>query len=215
MPTRAQRAADDALLAARRAGHPRAQRALPARPPGAARRASSLLHRERAFSETEQRWIGWERKRGKLEAAGRARWPTAARAAFLDLGEISRIAAGTALRRHARQRHPAAAGPPARAGGRGRAPAQPAAAGRQRRAAWSAATASCSRASSRRCRRRSELHALPLAVCRAVRHRPLQRGQLRGLPGPVRRRQLHRQGPAATCRRCTRCWPAACPKARC
>ncbi|MEO8124600.1 MAG: carbohydrate-binding protein, partial [Burkholderiales bacterium] len=26
-----------------------------------------LLHRERRWSETEQRWIGWERKRGKLE----------------------------------------------------------------------------------------------------------------------------------------------------
>jgi cyclic beta-1,2-glucan synthetase len=26
-----------------------------------------LLHRERHFSQTEQRWIGWERKRGKLE----------------------------------------------------------------------------------------------------------------------------------------------------
>jgi cyclic beta-1,2-glucan synthetase len=53
-----------------------------------------LLHRERSFSETEQRWIGWERKRGKLEllvaalAQGNA-------TAFLDLGEISRVAAGT------------------------------------------------------------------------------------------------------------------------
>jgi cyclic beta-1,2-glucan synthetase len=26
-----------------------------------------VLHRQRHFSETEQRWIGWERKRGKLE----------------------------------------------------------------------------------------------------------------------------------------------------
>ena len=26
-----------------------------------------MLHRERRFSDTEQRWIGWERKRGKLE----------------------------------------------------------------------------------------------------------------------------------------------------
>ena len=26
-----------------------------------------VLHRQRSFSETEQRWIGWERKRGKLE----------------------------------------------------------------------------------------------------------------------------------------------------
>jgi cyclic beta-1,2-glucan synthetase len=53
-----------------------------------------VLHRERSFSETEQRWIGWERKRGKLEllvaalAHGNA-------SAFLDLGATSRIAAGT------------------------------------------------------------------------------------------------------------------------
>ena len=26
-----------------------------------------LLHRQRSWSETEQQWIGWERKRGKLE----------------------------------------------------------------------------------------------------------------------------------------------------
>lgn len=26
-----------------------------------------VLHRERSFSQTEQRWLGWERKRGKLE----------------------------------------------------------------------------------------------------------------------------------------------------
>jgi cyclic beta-1,2-glucan synthetase len=51
-----------------------------------------VLHRPRQFSETEQRWIGWERKRGKLEllisalAEGRS-------SAFLDLGQESRIGA--------------------------------------------------------------------------------------------------------------------------
>ncbi|MDL2336940.1 MAG: glucoamylase family protein, partial [Pseudomonadota bacterium] len=76
-----------------------------------------VLHRERRFSETEQRWIGWERKRGKLEqliaalAEGRLTGsttdaPTGATAeepagaavtpsAFLDLGCASRVAAGT------------------------------------------------------------------------------------------------------------------------
>nr|MDP2192315.1 glucoamylase family protein [Rhodoferax sp.] len=51
-----------------------------------------VLHRERLFSETEQCWIGWERKRGKLEllVAALAQGPSAA---FLDLGEESRIAA--------------------------------------------------------------------------------------------------------------------------
>jgi cyclic beta-1,2-glucan synthetase len=53
-----------------------------------------LLHRERQFSETEQRWIGWERKRGKLEqlmallAGGDA-------GAFVDLGALSRPAPDT------------------------------------------------------------------------------------------------------------------------
>jgi cyclic beta-1,2-glucan synthetase len=53
-----------------------------------------LLHRERRFSPSEQRWIGWERKRGKLEqlvaalAGGDAH-------AFLDLGLLSSPAADT------------------------------------------------------------------------------------------------------------------------
>ncbi|MEN9397035.1 MAG: hypothetical protein RLZ81_1565, partial [Pseudomonadota bacterium] len=61
---------------------------------GAAAPRFILLHRERLFCETEQRWIGWERKRGKLEqlvaalALGHSE-------AFLDLGECSRMAANT------------------------------------------------------------------------------------------------------------------------
>lgn len=53
-----------------------------------------VLHRERRFSETEQRWIGWERKRGKLELLVAALAEGSA-AAFLDLGAESRIAADT------------------------------------------------------------------------------------------------------------------------
>ena len=30
-----------------------------------------LLHRRRVWSESEQRWMGWERKRGKLEELNR------------------------------------------------------------------------------------------------------------------------------------------------
>jgi cyclic beta-1,2-glucan synthetase len=52
-----------------------------------------VLHRARLFSPSEQRWIGWERKRGKLE------WLIAALAkggssAFLDLGDDSCLATG-------------------------------------------------------------------------------------------------------------------------
>ena len=54
-----------------------------------------LLHRPRRWSDSEQRWIGWERKRGKLEQlvallAGQAD------AAFVDLGGRSQPAANTA-----------------------------------------------------------------------------------------------------------------------
>ncbi|MGL6111359.1 MAG: GH36-type glycosyl hydrolase domain-containing protein [Rubrivivax sp.] len=54
-----------------------------------------VLHRERVFSESEQRWIGWERKRGKLEALV-ALLAEGQGTAFLDLGEESRVAAATA-----------------------------------------------------------------------------------------------------------------------
>jgi len=50
-----------------------------------------LLHRERLFSQTEQRWIGWERKRGKLEQLVAA-LATGQPAAFLDLGNNSHMA---------------------------------------------------------------------------------------------------------------------------
>ena len=53
-----------------------------------------LLHRARTFSQTEQRWIGWERKRGKLELLVAA-LAQGASSAFLDLGNESRIAAST------------------------------------------------------------------------------------------------------------------------
>ncbi len=53
-----------------------------------------LLHRERQFSASEQRWIGWERKRGKLEQLVAA-LAEGQSTAFLDLGDLSRRAADT------------------------------------------------------------------------------------------------------------------------
>ncbi|MDD5480928.1 hypothetical protein [Rhodoferax sp.] len=53
-----------------------------------------VLHRPRHYSESEQRWIGWERKRGKLELL----ITTLAQEdhfAFLDLGDISTVEPGT------------------------------------------------------------------------------------------------------------------------
>jgi len=52
-----------------------------------------LLHRERLYSDTEQRWIGWERKRGKLEMLITA-LVTGSPGGFIDLGDTSRLAGG-------------------------------------------------------------------------------------------------------------------------
>jgi len=52
-----------------------------------------LLHRARLYSPSEQRWIGWERKRGKLELLIDA-LAQGGSSAFLDLGEDSRMARG-------------------------------------------------------------------------------------------------------------------------
>ena len=52
-----------------------------------------LLHRPRRWSDSERRWIGWERKRGKLEQL-MARL-TGGADAFLDFGPRSQPAAGT------------------------------------------------------------------------------------------------------------------------
>ena len=52
-----------------------------------------VLHRERQFSETEQRWIGWERKRGKLEQLIAA-LATSQEGPFIDCGTASRLAVG-------------------------------------------------------------------------------------------------------------------------
>ena len=54
-----------------------------------------VLHRQRQFSESEQRWIGWERKRGKLECLVAA-LAEGSSSAFMDLGEISRLDFGAA-----------------------------------------------------------------------------------------------------------------------
>ena len=53
-----------------------------------------LLHRPRTFSQTEQAWIGWERKRGKLEQLAQA-LALGEGHPFLDLGSLSRMAPDT------------------------------------------------------------------------------------------------------------------------
>ena len=54
-----------------------------------------LLHREREWCESEQRCIGWERKRGKLEQLVGLLAEPGATKPFIDLGALSTPAAGT------------------------------------------------------------------------------------------------------------------------
>ena len=69
-----------------------------------------LFHRERTWSESEQKFIGWERKRGKLEELNRlidgTRPETAARH---GLRGRPGSAGGRPLHHHPGQRHPVAA----------------------------------------------------------------------------------------------------------
>jgi cyclic beta-1,2-glucan synthetase len=51
-----------------------------------------LLHRRRVFSVSEQRWIGWERKRGKLEQLIGSLAEPSRISPFVDLGVDSRLA---------------------------------------------------------------------------------------------------------------------------
>ena len=53
-----------------------------------------VLHRRRQLAPSEGRWIGWERKRGKLEQL-LALLATGGPSPFIDLGAASQVAAGT------------------------------------------------------------------------------------------------------------------------
>ncbi len=92
---KARQASDDALLACAREAIGELNRRYPgaAPVPGACPRFV-LLHRERQFSETEQRWIGWERKRGKLLLLVGA-LADGSMTAFMDQGHASQVAPGT------------------------------------------------------------------------------------------------------------------------
>ena len=185
-------ASDDILLQRARDGI-RSLNACHPPPPGEAPRFV-LLHRERVFSETEQCWIGWERKRGKLEPLI-ARLAGASGGPFLDLGEESRVAAGTA---YVVTLDSDTQLPPGRlrelVGVAAHPLNQPQLDAAARRVVGGYGILQPRIVTPLPAPR--QIDRVPLAVCRAVRHRPLQRRQLRGLPGPVRRRQLHRQGPA-------------------
>jgi cyclic beta-1,2-glucan synthetase len=90
----AEHAPDDEALLALAAQGLRALEARHGGGPAGERPRFLLLHRRREFSVSEQRWIGWERKRGKLESLV-ARLAGAPGRAFIDLGPLSATADDT------------------------------------------------------------------------------------------------------------------------
>ena len=140
---------DEALLDAAAAGIARLNRRYG---PAAGGDRFLLLHRRRVWNEGQRRWIGWERKRGKLHELNRL----LRGATDYDLRgrrwKGARAACRRPLRDHARRRYADAArnGPsPGRQDG---ASAQPAAVRRCHATEWSRATGCCSRESRLRCR---------------------------------------------------------------
>ena len=67
-----------------------------------------LFHRRRVWNASEERWMGWERKRGKLHELNRLLRGDY-RHDIYNAGEAQPIGGRGALRRHARFRHPGAA----------------------------------------------------------------------------------------------------------
>ena len=91
------------MLAACRRCAARAQPAAPGRR-GRPPRAFCCWHRARTFSATQAQWLGWERKRGKLQLLV-ARLATGEPGPFFDLGELSCTAPHTRYVLTLEQRH--------------------------------------------------------------------------------------------------------------
>ena len=141
-------ASDDALLDIAVLGIARLNRRYG---PAAGGERFLLLHRRRVWSESEQRWMGWERKRGKLQELNRLLRGATDTTYITSTGQLALGARRRALRDHARCRHARAARGAAPADRQDGAPAQSPALRCASSAAWSRATPSCSRASPSRC----------------------------------------------------------------
>ena len=141
--------ADDALLDIAVLGIARLNRRYG---PAAGGERFLLLHRRRVWSESEQRWMGWERKRGKLQELNRLLRGATDTTYVTSTGKIALGARRRALRAHAGRRHAPAARDAAPAHRQDGASAQSPALRCAASGAWSRATPSCSRASPSRCR---------------------------------------------------------------
>ena len=147
-PTRASCPATRRSSRAARAGIERAQSALR---PGARAIASSCFIASGAGTRASSAWMGWERKRGKIEEFNRLLRGATDTSFTVQVGDAGDPAVG-ALLHHARHRHAAAARRREGADRHHRASAEPAALRPARSAASPRATASCSRASASRWR---------------------------------------------------------------
>ncbi len=83
-----------------------------------------LLHREPRWNPSEQRFMGWERKRGKLEELNRLLRGDAQTSFSRHVGQPEGLR-GDQVRHHARQRHAASDGERASLGGAARASVEP------------------------------------------------------------------------------------------
>ncbi len=177
---------DEALLARARDGVAELNRRY-ARPAGGDR--FLLLHRRRVWNEGERRWIGWERKRGKLAELNRY-LRGAADTTFVDpppaptsvryvitLDSDTRLPRETVQQAH-RQDGASAQSPAAR----------PRAAAGCRGVRHSAAEGDAVAA------HRAGRLVVPQGLLERERNRPLCRRRFGRLPRPVRRRLLHGQG---------------------
>ena len=151
-----------------------------------------LFHRGRTWSESEQRWIGWERKRGKLEQLNRfLSRRIRARAGRIPLRGRSRAARGHSVCHHAGCRYPTAARHRPEDDRNPGASAESGAAF----AGWPPRDSRLHDHSAKRQRLTSERDGdmVLTHLCRSARDRSLHACSLRCLPGSGRRRQLSRQ----------------------
>ena len=144
-----------------------------------------LLHRRRAWNEKEGKWIGWERKRGKLEELNRL-LRGATDTTFLPLPQAAGRFRRGPLRHHARRGHAPSARRGAEARRRDGASAELPGLRRARLARRERPrdppAARDADAADRRIR-----HDLPAGLLGPARNRPVRLRRLRRLPGPLRR----------------------------
>jgi hypothetical protein len=161
--------------------------------PGPAGARFHLFHRRRAWNPSQRKWMGWERKRGKIHELNRLLRGTGPTSFVNVRGQAPAPPPGRALRHHPGCRHQDAAGdrtPADRKNGPSAQPPGPVSrrAAHHRRSRPAAAPCDAFAAG------RSRSIATAAGILPRQRHRSLRVHRVGRLPGPVRRRVLHGQG---------------------